>query len=106
MDALLEVHDEDELERAGRLSSRMIGINNRDLKTFETTLETTRKLSKLVPADRMIISESGLATPEDLADIARYGVRCFLIGESLMRQDDVADATSKLLARPLNVGGM
>ncbi len=106
MDALLEVHDEEELERASRLSSRMVGINNRNLKTFDTTLETTRKLSKLVPADRMIVSESGLATPEDLADIARYGVRCFLIGESLMRQDDVADATSTLLARPLTVGGM
>ena len=106
MDALLEVHDTAELDRAARLSSRMIGINNRDLNTFETSLDTTRKLAKLVPADRMIVSESGLSTPDDLADLARYGARCFLIGESLMRQADVAAATAALLARPLSPGGM
>ena len=105
MDALLEVHDEAELERAERLKSRMIGINNRNLKTFETTLDTTRRLSKLVPADRMIVCESGLSTPEDLAEMARYGARSFLIGESLMRQDDVTAATKSLLAHPLSSAG-
>ncbi len=105
MDALLEVHDAEELERAARLSSPMIGINNRDLNTFETTLDTTRKLSKLVPADRMIISESGLSTPEDLKELAMYGARSFLIGESLMRENDVAAATRSLLANPLTSGG-
>ena len=105
MDALLEVHDEAELERAAALSSRMIGINNRNLKTFETTLDTTRNLSRRVPADRLIVSESGLSTPEELADMARYGARSFLIGESLMRQDDVAVATRALLANPLNASG-
>ncbi|MDK3072473.1 indole-3-glycerol phosphate synthase TrpC [Sedimentitalea sp. JM2-8] len=107
MDALIEVHDEAELERANALKSRLIGINNRDLKTFETSLDVTRRLSKLVPADRLIISESGLNTPEDLAEMARYGVRDFLIGESLMRQDDVAAATRALLDNPLRpAGGM
>ncbi len=106
MDVLIEVHDEAELDRAGVLKSPLIGINNRNLKTFETTLDTTRRLSKLVPADRTIVCESGLNTPEDLSDIARYGARCFLIGESLMRQDDVASATRQLLANPLIPGVM
>jgi indole-3-glycerol phosphate synthase len=106
MDALLEVHNREELERASNLKSRMIGINNRDLNTFETTLDTTRKLAKLVPPDRMIVCESGLNTPEDLAEMARYGARTFLIGESLMRQDDVEAATRTLLANPLTAGGM
>ena len=104
MDALIEVHDEEELERAALLKSRMIGINNRNLKTFETSLDTTRRLSRLAPADRMLVSESGLFTPEDLSDMARYGARCFLIGESLMRQDDVTAATQALLANPLMPG--
>jgi indole-3-glycerol phosphate synthase len=78
-----------------------MGINNRNLKTFETSLDTTRELSKLVPADRYVVSESGLNTPADLADMARYGARMFLIGESLMRKDDVATATRDLLADPL-----
>jgi len=106
MDVLIEVHDETELERATALKSPLIGINNRNLKTFETSLDTTRRLSKLVPADRTIVCESGLNTPEDLADIARYGARCFLIGESLMRQQDVAAATRRLLANPLVPGVM
>ena len=106
MDALIEVHDAEELERATRLKSRMIGINNRNLKTFETTLDTTRKLSKLVPADRLIVSESGLNTPQDLADLAMYGARSFLIGESLMRQADVEQATRDLLADPVTARGM
>lgn len=106
MDALIEVHDAEELERATALKSNLIGINNRNLKTFETTLDTTRKLSKRVPADRMLVSESGLNTPEDLADMARYGARTFLIGESLMRNEDVASATRRLLANPLTATGM
>ena len=106
MDVLIEVHDAEELERASLLKSPLIGINNRNLKTFETTLDTTRQLSKLVPADRLMVSESGLNTPEDLSDMARYGARCFLIGESLMRQDDVELATRALLANPLRPGGM
>ena len=104
LDVLLEVHNEAELERACALKSPLMGINNRNLKTFETTLDTTRTLSKLVPADRLIVCESGLNTTADLADMARYGARSFLIGESLMRQDDVAAATQTLLANPLPVG--
>ncbi|WP_171207396.1 MULTISPECIES: indole-3-glycerol phosphate synthase TrpC [unclassified Ruegeria] len=106
MDVLIEVHDAEELERATDLKSPLLGINNRNLKTFETTLDTTRQLSKLVPVDRTIVCESGLSTREDLADIARYGARCFLIGESLMRQDDVEQATRDLLANPLVPGVM
>lgn len=106
MDCLLEVHDAAELERASRLKSRLMGINNRNLKTFETTLETTRALSPLVPADRLIVSESGLNTPNDLADMARYGARVFLIGESLMRQSDVTGATRQLLSAPMTAQGM
>ncbi|WP_370255053.1 indole-3-glycerol phosphate synthase TrpC [Nioella sp.] len=101
MDALIEVHDEAELERALNLKSRMIGINNRDLNTFVTSLDVTKRLVRRIPGDRMVVSESGLNTPEDLAEIARYGARSFLIGESLMRQDDVEEATRRLLANPL-----
>jgi indole-3-glycerol phosphate synthase len=106
MDALIETHNAEELERALLLKSRMIGINNRNLNTFETSLDVTRTLSKHIPGERMIVCESGLNTPEDLADMARYGARSFLIGESLMRQDDVAGATRRLLANPLRPGGM
>jgi len=105
MDVLIEVHDEVELERAARLKSPLIGINNRNLHTFEVTLDTTRRLARLVPEDRMIVAESGLYTPADLADLAQYGARCFLIGESLMRQADVAEATRAILARPLMAQG-
>jgi indole-3-glycerol phosphate synthase len=104
MDALIEVHDGAELDRAMALKSPLLGINNRNLNTFETTLETTRTLAARVPADRMVISESGLFTPADLADMAGHGARSFLIGESLMRQDDVTAATRALLANPLAGG--
>ncbi len=100
MDVLIEVHDAEELERALLLDSPLIGVNNRNLKTFKTSLQTTKELSKLVPAERVLISESGLNTPDDLADIAQHGARIFLIGESLMRQTDVATATRNLLSDP------
>src|SRR6056297_2676388 len=106
MDALIEVHDRAELERAAHLKSVMIGINNRNLNTFETTLDTTRSLAKFVPEVRMIVCESGLSTPSDLAQMAKYGARAFLIGESLMREDDVEAATRAILAHPLTPGGM
>lgn len=106
MDVLIEAHDEDELNRANALKSTLVGINNRDLKTFETSLDTTRRLSKRVAEDCTIVSESGLSTPADLAEMARYGTRTFLIGESLMRQDDVTAATQALLVNPLMPGVM
>ena len=106
MDALLEVHDEAELDRAALLESRMIGINNRDLASFETSLDTSRRLARLVPSDRMIVCESGLDRAEDLADLARYGARAFLIGEALMRAPDVAAATRAILSAPTRPGGM
>ncbi len=105
MDVLLEVHDRAELERAARLKSPLIGINNRNLHSFDVTLDTTRDLARRVPEDRLIVSESGLFTPGDLADMARFGARCFLIGESLMRQKDVAAATRAILANPLMAQG-
>ncbi len=105
MDVLIEVHDRAELDRAALLSSRLIGINNRDLRTFEVDLEVSRKLARHVPEGRLIVAESGLSAPEDLADLARFGARCFLIGESLMRAADVAAATRALLARPLRSQG-
>lgn len=106
MDVLLEVHDEEELRRANNLKSTLIGINNRNLNTFETSLDTTKQLSKMVAEDCTIVSESGLSTPGDLAEMARYGARTFLIGESLMRHDDVAAATRALLDKPLMPGLM
>src|SRR6056297_2403477 len=101
MDSLIEVHDAAELDRALALKSPLIGVNNRNLKTFETTLDTTRQLSKALPDGRFLISESGLNAPADLADMASYGARAFLIGESLMRQADVAAATRALLKDPV-----
>ncbi|MEM7242177.1 MAG: indole-3-glycerol phosphate synthase TrpC, partial [Pseudomonadota bacterium] len=101
MDVLLEVHDAAELKRALKLKSPLLGVNNRNLKTFEVTLDTTRVLSKMVPADRHLITESGIFTPQDMADMAGIGARSFLIGESLMRQADVTAATRALLANPV-----
>ena len=105
MDVLIEVHDRAELDRATLLDSVLIGINNRNLHSFEVTLDTTRQLARHVPEGRLIVSESGLYTPADLAEMARYGARCFLIGESLMRQEDVAAATRTILAKPLTSQG-
>jgi len=101
MDVLIEIHNQNELERALKLKSSMIGINNRDLKTLETNISTTQNLARFVPKDKIIISESGLNTPKDLAEMALEGVRCFLIGESLMRQNNVTTAVKNLLANPV-----
>ena len=97
MDAIAEVHDEAELDRALMLDCRLIGINNRDLRTFQTTLKTTERLAPLVPRDRMVIAESGIAAHADIERLAAAGVRAFLVGESLMRQPDVTAATRTLL---------
>jgi indole-3-glycerol phosphate synthase len=97
MDAIAEVHDKAELDRALSLDCRLIGINNRDLKTFATTLETTEHLAPRVPHDRLVIAESGIASNADLQRLAKCGVHAFLVGESLMRQADVAAATRALL---------
>jgi indole-3-glycerol phosphate synthase len=97
MDAIAEVHDSTELDRALALDCRLVGINNRDLKTFATSLETTEELAPRVPKDRTVIAESGIASPADLQRLAKCGVHAFLVGESLMRQADVAAATRALL---------
>jgi indole-3-glycerol phosphate synthase len=103
MDTLVEIHNEPELERALKLSPALIGINNRNLKTLDTDIDTTRRLAPLVPDGRVVVSESGLNTPDDLAGMAAVGARCFLIGESLMRESDVEAATRALVAAPAPV---
>lgn len=100
MDVLLEVHNEAELDRALELKSPLIGVNNRDLKTLKVDLAVGERMLKRIPADRLAVAESGLSEPEDLARMAAAGARAFLIGESLMRERDVAAATRAILARP------
>ncbi len=97
MDALIEVHDAAELERALKLSSKLIGVNNRNLSTFEVDFKHTYELVSHAPADCTFVAESGLSSHADLAAMAEHGVRCFLVGESLMRQSDLTQATQALL---------
>jgi indole-3-glycerol phosphate synthase len=97
LDVLVEVHDEAELDRAARLRSRLIGVNNRDLRTFRTDLATTERLAPLAPAGTLLVAESGIENHADVERLAQSGVRCFLVGESLMRQNDVATATRALV---------
>ena len=101
MDVLAEVHNAAELERALMLDTELIGINNRNLKTLEVDMAMTEALAPNVPDGRTVISESGLYAPADLARMALVGAECFLVGESLMRQDDVEAATRTLLARDM-----
>jgi indole-3-glycerol phosphate synthase len=98
MDVLVEVHDEAEVARALDLGAALIGINNRDLNTFVTSLDTAIRLKPLIPAERLVVAESGLSTPEDLRKLASAGIGAYLIGEALMRCNDLQAATSALIS--------
>jgi len=100
MDALIEVHDTHEMDRALKLDARLVGVNNRSLATFETDLGVTKRLAALTPAETLLVSESGISTHADIQRLQRDGARAFLVGESLMRQDDVEAATKDLLSAP------
>ena len=97
MDALIEVHDEDEMHRAEALGATMVGVNNRNLRTFDIDLATTEKLANIAPKQALLVTESGIFTPEDMRRLERVGARAMLVGESLMRQTDVTAATRALL---------
>ena len=103
MDVLVEIHDETELERAMRLSSPLIGINNRNLKTMDISLDVGLAMLPKLPKTKIAVAESGLFVPDDLHKMAQAGARCFLIGESLMRHEDVMQATKFLLSNPLEM---
>ncbi len=97
MDVLVEVHDQRELERAMGMQSPLLGINNRDLKAMRTSIETTLELAPMVPPDRILVTESGIRTHADVTRLAAVGAHCLLVGESLLREDDIATATRRLL---------